>query len=367
MPTFGKSKGFKLKSGNKPSFKMMGASPVKQEKKGDEFGPIEKGQYPNLVQDISEVQKDDLGHFVTGLDDGSGPHYSSDTTRFPAGFQTWQGPIKEGDLLDETAHEAWSGVNVEQTDPDGSNPATGQRMMWDEKSGTYKPFKQQHKDASGNPTILNIPEVEIYGGPDSDSDDPKEKQRERERIRSIYEMSKKDLAKSMGKAALEAASERILPTVPLNQGVEPRPEWADTGKRGGKSTSRKRRKKDKGKDPEYNKPPTNDKIFRPSLPTNDSGIERRFGALPQKAKTEYEGRARINDEIGVANYKKGFYEKQGKRGTKGTAVTIVEGSDKARLERYGRGRKKHSDKEISAKRAGRIMRRKGKSHKGSLD
>lgn len=87
----------------------------------------------------------------------------------------------------------------------------------------------------------------------------------------------------------------------------------------------------------------------------------------QKAKTEYTGRGRHSDEIGVADYKKGFYEKQGKKGTKGTAVTVIEGQDKARLERYGVGRKKHSDKEISAKRAKRIMRRKGKSHKESLD
>lgn len=287
---------FKLKSGMNPSFKMMGASPVKQENKGDEFGSIEKGQYPNLVEDISEVQKDDIGHFVTGLDDGTGPHYSSDTTRFPANFTTWQGPIKEGDLLDETAHEAWMGVDVETENPDGSNPATGQRMMWDEKSGTYKPFKQQHM----SPTTVNIPEVKVYGGPDSDSDDPKEIQREKERIESLT-----------GK------------NIPILDGVL-----------------------------------QSQKAIKNAKSLAKGALKGAGGALPQKTKTEYSG-----SDGKRGKYKKGFYEKETKRGTKGTAVTIHEDSDEARLERYGYGRKRKKDKVISKKRAERIMRRKGRSHK----
>jgi len=306
---------FKLKSGNKPSFKMMGskpykralvgdqhelpghlkqeilnAPPLKQEKKGDEFGSIEKGQYPNLVQDISEVQKDDIGHFVTGLDDGTGPHYSSDTTRFPANFTTWQGPIKEGDLLDETAHEAWMGVDVETENPDGSNPATGQRMMYDEESGTYKPFKQ------------------------------------------------KEAAKVAGKAALQGAKKLGHNTV--KKEIEKM--------LGGGATDSEIRKYVKSTG-------TGDKYEY-----NWDNVTQRVEAHPlqQKTKTEYSG---VDGKRG--KYKKGFYEKETKRGAKGTAVTIHEGSDEARLERYGPGRKRKKDKVISKKRAERIMRRKGKSHK----
>ena len=307
---------FKLKSGNNPSFKMMGskpykralvgdqhelpdhlkqeilnAPPLKQEKKGDEFGSIEKGQYPNLVQDISEVQKDDKGHFVTGLDDGTGPHYSSDTTRFPANFTTWKGPIKEGDLLDETAHEAWMGVDVETENPDGSNPATGQRMMYDEKSGKYKPFKQ------------------------------------------------KEAAKIAGKAALQGAKK-----------LAPKAVEEEIKKMlGGGATDSEIRKYVKSTG-------TGDKYEY-----NWDNVTQRVESHPlkkkKKTKTGYSGQA------GDGTYKKGFYEKETKRGTKGTAITIASSGDKARLERYGSGRKRSKDKEISKKRAERIMRRKERTHK----
>ena len=69
MPTFGKSKGFKLKSGNKPSFKMMGASPVKQTK--DIIGEDTYSAEKNKNQDQLE-----LGLSTTG--GSSQPGYTNE-------------------------------------------------------------------------------------------------------------------------------------------------------------------------------------------------------------------------------------------------------------------------------------------------
>lgn len=255
-----------------PSFKMMGASPVKQEKKGDEFGSIEKGQYPNLVEDISEVQKDDIGHFVTGLDDGTGPHYSSDTTRFPANFTTWKGPIKEGDLLDETAHEAWMGVDVETEGPDGSNPATGTRMMWDEKSGTYKPFKQ--KEAA---KVMSKAALE---GAKKLAPKAVEKEIERMLGGGATDSEIRKYVKSTGTGdKYEYNWDNVTQRVeshPLKQGVKRTGKFdafMDREELSKKDIRRIKRKnkRNKSKDPEYNKP---------------SEVEKRFGALPQKYDVE---------------------------------------------------------------------------------
>ena len=117
------------------------AHPIKQKKKGDKHGPIEKGTYPNNVQDQSSVQEDEKGLFTTGMEGGY--HTESDTTRYPAGMQTWKGELKEGDLIDETAHEAYGGVDVDSNPPAGEGQkATGERKVYDKESGTYKPLKQ---------------------------------------------------------------------------------------------------------------------------------------------------------------------------------------------------------------------------------
>jgi len=113
-------------------------------KQKDEFGKIKKGEYPNLVEDQSKVQKDDKGLFTTGIGD-HGHHSVSDTTRYPQGFSDWQGEIKEGDYIDETTHEAWGGVNVEdhseKANKEGQE-ATGKRKMWNPKTKKYEDYKK---------------------------------------------------------------------------------------------------------------------------------------------------------------------------------------------------------------------------------
>ena len=133
------------------AFKMKGSSfygkaPLKQK---DKFGKIKKGQYPNLVEEVSKVQKDKKGLYVTGTEPkGSihsvGPHSISDTTRFPKGFADYKGPIKEGDYLDETTHEAWMGVDVEDHSKKAQykgQPATGKRKVYDKKKKKYVDYK----------------------------------------------------------------------------------------------------------------------------------------------------------------------------------------------------------------------------------
>ena len=125
-------------------------SPLEQKKKkdGDEFGKIKEGEYPNLVEEISKVQKDDKGLFTTGTEtEGSrhflGPHSVSDTTRYPQGFSDWQGEVKEGDYLDETTHEAWHGVDVDgDYDPYKGAPATGKRKTYNPKTKKYEDYKK---------------------------------------------------------------------------------------------------------------------------------------------------------------------------------------------------------------------------------
>ena len=132
------------------AYKMKGFSgfknsPAKQKKKkkGDEFGPIEKDIFPNLVEDQSEVQKDEKGLYTTGIGD-YGHHSVSDTTRYPAGFSDWRGEIKEGDYIDETTHEAWGGVDVEDhSDPYKGQKATGVRKTYNKETGKYEDYKKK--------------------------------------------------------------------------------------------------------------------------------------------------------------------------------------------------------------------------------
>ena len=128
------------------AFKMKGSSfygkaPLKQK---DKFGKIKKGQQPNLPEDISKVQKDKKGLYTTGLSGGTGHHTESDTTRYPKGFADYKGPIKEGDYLDETTHEAWGGVDVEDHSKKAQykgQPATGKRKVYDKKKKKYVDYK----------------------------------------------------------------------------------------------------------------------------------------------------------------------------------------------------------------------------------
>ena len=124
---------FKMKGYGYP-----GKAPLKQK---DKFGKIKKGQQPNLPEDISKVQKDKKGLYTTGIGD-HGHHSVSDTTRYPKGFADYKGPIKEGDYLDETTHEAWMGVDVEDhSDPYKGQPATGVRKVYDKKKKKYVDYK----------------------------------------------------------------------------------------------------------------------------------------------------------------------------------------------------------------------------------
>ena len=141
------------------SYKMKGfsgfkGSPAKQKKKkgGDEFGKIKKGEYPNLVEEVSTVQKDKKGLYTTGTSKGFpdrhsiGPHTVSDTTRYPKGFSDWKGELKEGDYIDETTHEAWGGVDVEGTPKKGKGQkATGKRKIYNKKTKKYEDYKGKKK------------------------------------------------------------------------------------------------------------------------------------------------------------------------------------------------------------------------------
>jgi len=131
-------------------FSGFGNSPLNAEKKtvstkDDEYGDIKKDQYPNLVEEQSKVQKDKRGLYTTGTEEkGSihsiGPHSVSDTTRYPIGFSDYRGEIKEGDYIDETAHDAWGGVDVEAAD---DATATGIRKVYNKKTGKYEDYKKK--------------------------------------------------------------------------------------------------------------------------------------------------------------------------------------------------------------------------------
>tara|TARA_R100000808_G_C2148143_1_gene156248 strand:- start:579 stop:1025 length:447 start_codon:yes stop_codon:yes gene_type:complete len=148
MPEFEKSQGFKMKGfsgfGNSP----LKAKKKKYSKKDDEFGKIKKDRYPNLVEDITPVQEDKKGLYVTGKGKAGnihsiGPDFESDTTRFPKGFSTYEGKIKKGDLIDETAWDAWSGVDVSgDYDPYKGPAATGKRKVYNKKTGKYEDYKK---------------------------------------------------------------------------------------------------------------------------------------------------------------------------------------------------------------------------------
>jgi hypothetical protein len=269
---------FKLKSGNKPSFKMMGSKPYKKALVGDQH------ELPDhLKQEIlnSPAKQRIVGENTSEIKkDAKGEDFSL------------------------ALYDTESGIMKGDTIRPGNAPRVGDYIM----GGDYELEKKGDKNYE---------------------------------IKSAAKQ--KEAAKVAGKAALEGAK-KLAPKAVENQIKK---------MLGGGATDSEIRKYVKSTG-------TGDKYEY-----NWDNVTQRVESHPlqQKTKTEYEGRARINDDVGVANYKKGFYEKQGKRGTKGTAVTVVEGSDEARLERYGPGRKRHKDKVISKKRAERIMRRKGKSHK----
>ena len=126
----------------------FGNSPAKQKKKGDKHGPIEKGSYPNIVENVSKVQKDKKGLYTTGLDDWD-THSVSDTTRYPKGFSDWKGEVKEGDYIDETTHEAWGGVDVESDPPAGEGQkATGKRKVYNKKTKKYEDYNSPAKQVA---------------------------------------------------------------------------------------------------------------------------------------------------------------------------------------------------------------------------
>ena len=96
------------------AFKMKGSSlygsPMKQKNSNPKD---KKGRSQNvnakdyLIEDVSEVQKNKKGKYVTGLNDGSFSNNStSDTTYIPNDAKRYDGhTYKKGDLLDETDFE----------------------------------------------------------------------------------------------------------------------------------------------------------------------------------------------------------------------------------------------------------------------
>ena len=101
---------FKMKGYSYP-----GESPMK--KKGDKernTNPKDsEGRSQNvnakdyLIEDVSKVQENDKGLYVTGREDGSFSNNSvMDTTYLPRGAQHWSGSkYKKGDYIDQTDFE----------------------------------------------------------------------------------------------------------------------------------------------------------------------------------------------------------------------------------------------------------------------
>ena len=102
------------------AYKMKGiknfgeGTPLLQKKKQRNFNPKDsEGRSQNvnakdyLIEDVSKVQKDDKGLFVTGREDGSFINNSvADTTYLPRGAKHYSGrEYKKGDYLDETDFE----------------------------------------------------------------------------------------------------------------------------------------------------------------------------------------------------------------------------------------------------------------------
>ena len=86
-----------------------GTSPAKQ-KKTDKKLPKNVTAEDYIIQDVSEVQKDDKGLYVTGLNDGSFANNSvQDTSYLPPNATLYNEEggkkYKEGDYLDETDFE----------------------------------------------------------------------------------------------------------------------------------------------------------------------------------------------------------------------------------------------------------------------
>ena len=95
----------------KKEFKEKGVkkSPAKQKKK-DKKLPKKVTAKDYIIQDVSEIQKDDKGLYVTGLDDGSFENNSvQDTSYLPPNATLYNEEggkkYKEGDYLDETDFE----------------------------------------------------------------------------------------------------------------------------------------------------------------------------------------------------------------------------------------------------------------------
>ena len=259
---------FKLRSGNKPSFKMMGSkSPAKQR--------------TIVGENTSEILKD-----------------------------------KKGEDYSLALHDTDAGINKGDTIRPGKAPRVGNYIMGgdydlkkkgDKNYEIKSPAKQKGAKKLDMPDFASPEQVKAKTGGGT-------KNISKVKIKSPAKSRADRKAAKAAKAAVKGA------------------QAADVGKTG----------------------KANRKAAKAAGAAAASGTP----MLKKKTKTEYSG---VDGKRG--KYKKGFYEKETKRGTKGTAVTVHEGSDEARLERYGSGRKRSKDKEISKKRAERIMRRKGKSHK----
>tara|TARA_R110002167_G_C12583914_1_gene643661 strand:+ start:625 stop:1113 length:489 start_codon:yes stop_codon:yes gene_type:complete len=90
--------------------KMYGKKSPAKQKKADKKLPKKVTAKDYIIQDVSEIQKDDKGLYVTGLDDGSFLNNTSrDTSYLPPNATLYNEEggkkYKEGDYLDETDFE----------------------------------------------------------------------------------------------------------------------------------------------------------------------------------------------------------------------------------------------------------------------
>lgn len=110
-------------------FKMKGSglygkgnqSPAKAHKPGHKKGTRKQDVTSKdyIIQDVSKVQENKKGKFITGLDDGTfSNNTSKDTTYLPPNMKSYSGKeYKKGDYMDETDFDERIGKKPKKKSP----------------------------------------------------------------------------------------------------------------------------------------------------------------------------------------------------------------------------------------------------------
>ncbi len=112
-----------------------------------------------IIQDVSEVQENKNGKFVTGKDGGTFKgNTSRDTTYLPPKFKRYDGhEYKKGDLMDETDFEErlTKDKASEIFKPKKDNPGKYTKPKKD-NPGKYTPFKMKAASYGNSPMKKNF-------------------------------------------------------------------------------------------------------------------------------------------------------------------------------------------------------------------